>query len=68
MIEQLSTLTPNPARTGRAIARCHKRLAAHRRRLESRKNGVAYRNLAAGFALIYFAAIAIRALSVFTSF
>jgi hypothetical protein len=67
MIEHLSTLTPRAARTERIVARCHERMATHRRRLERQKSGVAYRNLAAGFALIYFAAVAIRALSVFSA-
>jgi hypothetical protein len=36
MIERLAQLTPDASRSARTIARCHDRLAGHRRRRERR--------------------------------
>ncbi|MEO7134877.1 MAG: hypothetical protein ABI024_11730 [Vicinamibacterales bacterium] len=36
MIENLPLLSPDPGRGARTMSRCHQRLAARRRRLESR--------------------------------
>jgi hypothetical protein len=35
MIEDLPFLTPDPARSARTLTRCHERLAARRRKIES---------------------------------
>lgn len=66
----LPTLTPDAARAARLQSRCHERLARHRQRLE-RRDQVAIRTeraLAAGFAVLYLAAVAVNALSVFVAF
>jgi len=36
MIEKLTAIAPDAARSARTMARCHDRLAAHRRRIEAR--------------------------------
>ena len=37
MIEHLTAIVPDASRGARTVARCHKRLAAHRRRIEARR-------------------------------
>ena len=64
MIENLPVLTPDAARRAHTMARCHDRLAAGRRRLESRKRApnsnvpAVDRLLAAGLCVAYLVSMA----------
>ena len=64
MIENLPRLTPDASRSASTMARCHARLAAHRRKIEARnrppdqKGATAERLLMAGFCVVYLVAMA----------
>ena len=63
MIESLPLLTPDALRRAKTIARCHDRLAARRRKIETRhRRGAralgAERLLVAGFCVAYLIAMA----------
>jgi hypothetical protein len=68
MIEQLPSLNPDAARGTGVMIKCHARLARQRRRAAHRKRGMVERNVLAGFAAVYFVAVAAHALSVFSAF
>jgi hypothetical protein len=55
MIEQLTVLTPDPARSARTLARCRQRLAPRPRRQ------VFERAAFAGFCALYLSALAVTA-------
>ena len=64
MIENLPRLTPDASRSAKTLARCHERLAARRRKIESRNRPPGRRAfgperlLAAGFCVAYLIAMA----------
>ena len=69
MIENLPSLSPNPSRAARTVARCHDRMALHRRRLESAatpspRGTSVERILVGGVSVIYLAAVAAVVLQV----
>ena len=64
MIENLPRLTPDASRSAKTLSRCHDRLAARRRKIESRNRPSGARAfgperlLAAGFCVAYLIAMA----------
>jgi hypothetical protein len=70
MIDSLPTLTPNPDRAARTIARAHARLTHHRQRLaaeerESRRRAVTIeRAVGATFCVLYAAAVIFNAIRI----
>jgi hypothetical protein len=73
MIENLPVLTPDAARCARTMARCHERLAARRRKVESRsrrprqRGAVTVQHLVLGsVCAAYLVAMAVNVLSIAT--
>ena len=68
MIETLPLLTPDPQRTNRTIARCHKRLARRRKRTEAARTSFRYlaleRAIIGGLCVIYLSGVAVVAIQV----
>jgi hypothetical protein len=63
MIENLPVLTPDTSRSANTLARCHRRLAGRRRKIEARRRVtgrqiVAERLVVAAFCVAYFIAMA----------
>lgn len=70
MIEHLPVLTPDAARGARTMSRCHERLAARRRKVESRtrrpqrRAAVTMEHLVLASVCAYLVAMAVNVLSI----
>jgi hypothetical protein len=59
MIEQLSSLAPDPTRNARTIARCHEKLERHRADAAAVAQYAIERNALFGFGAFYLSSLAV---------